>query len=898
MVVQAALVALASRSRRAPAFTNSQTVAGGSGGTGGNGNSGGAGSDGGAGGSGGAAINIGGFGGNGGGGGTGGTGGTGANGGNGGAGVAFANGGTLINQKTIAGGVGGAGGIGGIGGSGGTGGIGGAGGAAPGGIGGSGGIGGNGGNGGNGGTGGNGGNGGAGVAFANGGTLINQGTITGGNGGTVGAGGGPSIGGLAGGGGVAGIAAGGTDGSSGANGTAGNFGSVGASGAGGPGGVGVTGANLTIVSSGTISGGLAGDGVTRADAILFTGGSNRLQLQPGYNVIGNVVGTGSDAFQLGGSGSSNFNLSSFGSTQQYQGFATFSVVGGNWTLTGTNATAVPFSVSNATATISGIFNDSSATVNAGGMLIVNGTLSDPTINSGGTLTGTGTVGATQVNTGGAFAPGNGTPGSSTTVAGNLAFQSGALYVVYLNATTSSFANVTGTATLAGSVNANFATGSYMAKQYVILKSAGISGTFSGTAGPPGFDVSLSYNAADVLLNLVAQIGATGGLNPNQQNVANTINNFFNNGGALPANFLSAFGANPGSTLSQLDGEDATDAEHSAFDLMNGFLRLLLDPSSYGGGTGGGSALGFAPEQGASVPPDLAFAYARLLKAQPQQTFAQRWSGWGAGFGGSGTVNGAPSVGSNNVTTSTYGYAAGMDYHYSPDTVLGFALAGGGTHWNLANALGTGRSDAFLAGIHGVTHVGSAYVAAALAFANNWFTTNRTALGDQLTANFRGQSYAARLEGGYRYAMAPAAGVTPYAAVQAQNFHTPTYSETDLTGGGLGLTYNAMNGTDTRSELGARFDDLTALGNLPLILRARLAWAHDWVSNPALNASFESLPGTAFTVSGAPIPHDSALTSASALFFFTPNWSLTAKFDGEFASGSQLYAGSGTLRYTW
>jgi hypothetical protein len=33
-------------------------------------------------------------------------------------------------------------------------------------------------------------------------------------------------------------------------------------------------------------------------------------------------------------------------------------------------------------------------------------------------------------------------------------------------------------------------------------------------------------------------------------------------------------------------------------------------------------------------------------------------------------------------------------------------------------------------------------------------------------------------------------------------------------------------------------------------------------------------------------------------FFTPNWSLLAKFDGEFADGYQLYAGSGTLRYTW
>ena len=82
------------------------------------------------------------------------------------------------------------------------------------------------------------------------------------------------------------------------------------------------------------------------------------------------------------------------------------------------------------------------------------------------------------------------------------------------------------------------------------------------------------------------------------------------------------------------------------------------------------------------------------------------------------------------------------------------------------------------------------------------------------------------------------------------------------------------------------------------MRAKLAWAHDWVSNPALNAMFETLPAASFTVNGAPIPHDSALTSVGAQLFFTPNWSFLAKFDGGFADGYQLYAGSGTLRYTW
>jgi uncharacterized protein with beta-barrel porin domain len=108
----------------------------------------------------------------------------------------------------------------------------------------------------------------------------------------------------------------------------------------------------------------------------------------------------------------------------------------------------------------------------------------------------------------------------------------------------------------------------------------------------------------------------------------------------------------------------------------------------------------------------------------------------------------------------------------------------------------------------------------------------------------------------------------------------------------------MNATDTRTELGARFDDPAVVGGIPVLLRGRLAWAHDFVSDPALSAAFQSLPGSNFTVNGAPIPHDSALTTAGAEFFFTPRWTLLVKFDGEFAPGSQTYAGSGTLRYVW
>jgi outer membrane autotransporter protein len=142
---------------------------------------------------------------------------------------------------------------------------------------------------------------------------------------------------------------------------------------------------------------------------------------------------------------------------------------------------------------------------------------------------------------------------------------------------------------------------------------------------------------------------------------------------------------------------------------------------------------------------------------------------------------------------------------------------------------------------------------------------------------------------------PTFAVTPYGAVQFQDFNTPAFSESDASGGGLGLSYAAMNATDVRSELGARFDDLTVIRGKPLILFGRLAWAHDFVSNPSLSAAFEALPGGSFTVNGAPIPPDSVLTTAGTQLFLTPQWTLLAKFDGEFAKGSQTYAGTVTLR---
>jgi outer membrane autotransporter protein len=540
------------------------------------------------------------------------------------------------------------------------------------------------------------------------------------------------------------------------------------------------------------------------------------------------------------------------------------------------------------------------------------------VNAGALLAGTGTVGATAIASGGMFAPGSGTPGSSMTVAGNLAFQSGALYLVQVNPSTASSANATGSATLAGTVSAALAPGSYVTRSYTILSAAGgLNGTtfnaLTTSNLPAGFRANLSYTANDVILNLTGALG-TSSLSENQRNVANALNGFFNRGGALPPNFATIFGltgSNLANALTLLSGEAATGAQQVAFQLSNQFLGLMLDPFVDGRSSvtgAGGPALGFAPEQDALPDPrsssgaSVALAYSSVLKAPalPAATFDQRWTAWGGAYGGGNKTSGDPAVlGSHDLTANTAGFAGGLDYRLSPDSVVGFALAGGGTNWSLAQGLGSGKSDAFQAGVYGATRWGAAYVAGAFAYTNHWMSTDRFAFaGDHLTASFNAQSLGGRVEGGYRFATFYG-GFTPYAALQVQSFRTPNYSETDGSGGGFALAYVGRTATDTRSELGARFDRLIALyPGAALTLRGRLAWAHDRVSDPSLAAVFQTLPGASFIVNGAVPAKDSALVSAGAEYRLANGLTLLGKFDGEFASRSTTYAGTGTVRYAW
>ncbi|MDT2023905.1 autotransporter-associated beta strand repeat-containing protein [Methylocella sp. CPCC 101449] len=645
-----------------------------------------------------------------------------------------------------------------------------------------------------------------------------------------------------------------------------------------------TGGSAIIINSGNV---LFDGNSTPDKAQLINNGASAvfdLSMTTGPNsdnklTAGSIAGNGT--FYLGGKeltvGANNLSTEvsgviADGGTGGYTGASLIKVGTGKLTLSGINTYTGETKVDDGTLSVNGSIASSSRL----------------TVNSGATLAGNGTVGNTVINAGGTLSPGNSI--GLLTVQGDLTFMAGSTYRVEVSPSNADRVNVSGTATLNGaSLAAMYDPGSYVNKRYTVLNAAGgVNGTFSGPVNtnlPTNFSSALSYDTNNAYLDLTLSYTPPtapsfgGGLTVNQARVAQGLVNSFNFAGGIPL----VFGALGPGGLTQASGESATGVQQSTFAIMDRFLNLMTDPYASGRAT-------------AMLP----MSYTGLPRgAQPIMVAMQpRWSIWAAGYGGTQTTRGNAFVGSNTYTGGIYGMAAGADYHVSPDTVVGFALGGGGTSYHLANGLGSGSSNVFQAGLYGRQTFGALYAAGSLAYGWQDVTTDRRVMFDQLRARFSAHSFSGRLETGYRIA-SPFGGLTPYAAGQFTNIALPNYSEQAITGPGLfALNYASKNVTAWRTELGVRGDTAIDVGAATLWLRGRLAWAHNFNPNRSLSAAFLNLPASSFVVNGAAQARNAALVSAGAEMKWPSGWSIMATFEGEFSGRGNSYAGKGGVRYQW
>jgi autotransporter-associated beta strand protein len=538
------------------------------------------------------------------------------------------------------------------------------------------------------------------------------------------------------------------------------------------------------------------------------------------------------------------------------------------------------------------------TVVESGKLVINGTIVSPVVvETGGTLGGNGTVGNLTVN--GMLSPGNSI--GLITVAGNATFAAGSTLVVEVSGTNADRTNVTGTATIAGGLSLVPVGGSYrFGAQYTLVSAAGgLTGQFNPVATASGFGPAIgtvmSYTATDAILTLEAKpltpfLAADAPLNA--RNVAGGIDRAVASG-RDPSVFMPLYLQQPAAmanTLAGMSGEAATGTQNAAFGAASLFLNLMLDPMA---GARGATAGGAAPSL---------VQMADLSNGRPRAVAAdQGWSVWTKAFAQSNRIDGDGAIGTARTSGGLFGLAVGADRRLTPDTLVGFALAGGGTNFGLGQARGSGTGDLFQAGLYGSTRFGDGYVSAALAYGWNGFDVTRTAGLDTVatyTSRINAQTYGGRIETGWRF-VATGLGWTPYGALEAIGYSAPRYAEAVLAGTGpLGLNYAARSTGTMRTELGLRLDGQARFDSGDLITYGRIAWAYQAATDRSIGAEFQTLANSAFTVFGARPSMHTALATLGAELRLHGGVRLSATLDGELGTRHQAIRANAGLRYAW
>jgi outer membrane autotransporter protein len=550
-------------------------------------------------------------------------------------------------------------------------------------------------------------------------------------------------------------------------------------------------------------------------------------------------------------------------------------------------------------------NYTGATTVTGGTLNVIGSIagSSVTVNAGGTLGGTGTVGTTTLN--GTLSPGAVNAIGTTAVQGNLAFSSAATYLVQITPSTADRVNVTGTATVDGTVRVVAASGTYApGTTYTIVNAGAVAGTFDRvTTNSIFLTPTLIHNANNVLLSLALDFTGAG-RTPNQINTARGVQSLGGGNPVFDAIFNIPNADQARAAFDRLSGEVHASAAGVMLDESRHMRDAVLGRArqSYGSTVPaalaalGQPGLGYAQEEPAA---DTALSYAAagtpVVRKAPQAVSANErvFATWGQAIGAWGHTDGDGNAAA--LDRKATGVIGGVDATFGDRWRLG--VASGYTRSSLsvdARASSAGIDSAHLAA-YGGGRLGAWGVRGGAAFTWHEIDTRRSiafpGFADSTKADYTAHSAQAFGELGYSIVTGRAA-FEPFAAVAYVNLDNSGFRES---GGAAALTAREQSLATIFTTLGLRGAIVLGAGNgMALTARGTLGWRHAFGDvTPALAFSFAS-GGVPFTIAGVPIAKDSALLETGFDIDLTSSAKLGLAYSGQLASDAQDHAVKGNF----
>ncbi|MBI1650730.1 autotransporter domain-containing protein [Hyphomicrobium sulfonivorans] len=733
------------------------------------------------------------------------------------------------------------------------------------------------------GRGGNGGSGGFGAwLIGNGNQTTFTGPVTGGNGGRAGSdgSGGPAAGGQGGYGiyGAGGVTIGGAV-------TGGNGGNIFDFGTVGAGGEGVSGSNMevTVLSTGSVSGGFSGDGATQANAIRFLAGINRLTVHAGASLSGAVTGDGNDNFVLGGSTDGSIDYST-----QFSGFLWLEKRDAStWTLTGNNFVGAA-AVEEGRLNVDGQIGSAAST---------------HVVNSGATLGGSGTIVGNVDLLHGVLAPGGAF--NSLTVTRGMQFLGSSIFRVGVTAAGQNDKLLVGEAVWIDPdaiVDVLAQPGKYMpSTQYTIITSTGgIAGQFNPniTTNMAFLSPSLSYDTNNVYLTLANThqfVDAAQTYNENA--VAGALDTLdFNDPlyqaviGQTAEGARQAYNAMSGEIYASTQGVLIDQARFARGSILD---RLLQ--SSYAQGAGGQQMA-----LGAGGPTTFAMASAPMEgrmglgmgdgsgrgshASAPGPAYSDGLVFWTQGFGSWGSYDGNGNAATVDRTLG--GFVSGVD-------------AGLGDGWRAGVAAGYARSNLKVGARNSSSQIDSYTVAAyaggpigsfALRAGGTWTWSDIEAsravvfpgFASLQQASYNGDIGQLFAELAHPFVSGVSA-IEPFAGLAWVHLNTDGFTES---GGAAALAVRGSNENVGYSSLGLRAATTLPMGGVLVTPRASAAWQYAFGdTTPDLALAFVS-SGASFGILGVPLARSSALLEAGLDIQLSEDAVLGVSYVGQLAGDLQ------------
>jgi len=478
-------------------------------------------------------------------------------------------------------------------------------------------------------------------------------------------------------------------------------------------------------------------------------------------------------------------------------------------------------------------------------------------------------------------------------------------------------NVTGAASLNGSVSVNAGSGLYLpSTSYTILNAqGGLSGSFSSASTNLAFLTPwLGYDANNVYLTLNRNDLAFGAVaaNANQRAVANALTAASKgNYGAPGASLLNtlylqtAQGAQ--STFDTLSGAGLAGAQSTAIHIGALASSAIADQAAFWRSGETNDVTGITSRESVSG----ALNYTRLesrkgpIVTKAPSVFTRSWRAWGSFFGGATDISSDAGSGSPSAKANYYGGIIGLDYQIDPDWLVGAAAGGSSSSFSVASQQTTGEITAFHGGLYTSRRFGRSYVELSETFSVFQNSTTRTAGGfgflpyDKLTADFSSRECRTRGEIGHGYDIGRVK-LTPFAAAEVAFYESDAFTEKGLNPASpLALTNKGQSTTALPTFLGLRFSDSFRLDNGWRVMpTGSVAWVHEFFPQRRFANALVALPAANFTVFGPREAYNLAQTKVGVQVYLEDRLALFADFQGEFSDLTRSYGGKGGLKYSW